>query len=87
MTGGTPPGDGIIRPSDAGEEIHPASIADAADNFAARVRAAAAAAKIRAGEQAARLTQEAKDHPAETVTGAFGLGYLVGKALFKRRRE
>lgn len=29
---------------------------------------------------------KAKAHPLETVTGAFGLGYLIGKALFGRKR-
>jgi hypothetical protein len=62
-----------------------ASLTHAVDSFAARVRAASASFKHGAAEQAARLKQEAKDHPLETVTGAFGLGYLVGKALFKRR--
>lgn len=64
-----------------------AALADAADTFAARVRAASANFKQNAADQAAKLKQGAKDHPLETVTGAFGLGYLVGKALFNRRRE
>lgn len=57
------------------------------DAFANGVRAAAGAARKHATQEADRLKQESREHPLETVTGAFGLGYLIGKAVFKRRRE
>lgn len=47
----------------------------AAERVADRVRSAGAAAEAKA-----------KAHPLETVTGAFGLGYLIGRALFGRKR-
>lgn len=82
----------MITPSEEKSKTPPAlategesSLAHAVDSFAARVRAASASFRQGATDQAARLKQEAKDHPIETVTGAFGLGYLVGKALFKRK--
>lgn len=53
-------------------------LGDAVAAFAARVRAAAA--------ETGDLRAEMREHPLETVTGAFGLGYLLGKALFGRKR-
>lgn len=47
---------------------------------------AAAAAQKDAAEQLAATFAEAKERPAEMVNGAFGLGYLVGKALFGKWR-
>lgn len=68
------------------QQAAPADLASVVGRFADGVRAASAQARQQASAQAERLKQEAIDHPLETVTGAFGLGYLVGKSLFKRRR-
>lgn len=80
----TVPSDDKAAPLDAANET---ALSEAVDRFAERVRAASVSFKQNAADQAARLSQSAKDHPLETVTGAFGLGYLVGRALFKRRPE
>ena len=53
----------------------PASLHETVRRFADTARAAAATAQ-----------SEAKAHSLETVTGAFGVGYLIGRALFGRKR-
>lgn len=62
------------------------SLRSAIATLAARVRAAGAGAADKTASDLARLKTEAAAHPLETVTGAFGVGYLLGKALFGRNR-
>lgn len=72
--------------STAQQQAAHADLASVVGRFADGVRAASAQARQQASAQAERLKQEAVAHPHETVTGAFGLGYLIGKSLFRRRR-
>ena len=63
-----------------------ASLGGAIAALAARIRAAGGAAAEKSAADLSRLKTEAAAHPLETVTGAFGVGYLLGKALFGRKR-